>query len=521
MRIRFLALTVLSLLLASCGVLPQARPNTTQDPPAIEAPTATSAQAPSPTAAPAVPVVLIMDASGSMQEADVAGGTTRMAAAQEAAKKFVAGVPAGTPVALVSYGDRTPEDAPKQQGCTDVSVKVPLGPPSETFGPAVDGLRPTGWTPITAALTQAVQLVPEGPAHIVLISDGEETCAPPEPCEVAGKATAQRPGLVVSVIGLRASSAQLACIARAGKGVYVTADNADQLNRRLEAVRDPGKAAIQLSPQGASGIAPGRPLKEIRALHPDFPAVQPVPGQIVEVVWRDCRWGFDDQQILQAITVDGALTIDGIRVGDPAAAANVLGRPVKTEPAPQGEWRYYVADRATKRAWRLQVANDRIIRIVLCACLPEEPVTLDNAVLDTTGFGPIKVGMRASELQPRGWARMGTCGWEATPALTDRGVSFAPSGDTVVEVSLTGPGPQTRSGARVGMTYAQVRAIYGNKLEKEMKDGNGGPFEIAIVRADNREIVFTKAWDRQPYTDSTRIETIAARPYSKDMYGGC
>jgi hypothetical protein len=525
-RLRVIIVLLMSLLLTSCGLIPSLPTfGTGEQSPAAPRTNAPEAS-PSPTAPAPVPVVLIMDASGSMEEADVAAGdVTRMAAARDAAKRFVAGLSAGTPVGLVSYGDRTPEDVPKEQGCTDVSVKVPLGPASESFGVALDGLNPTGWTPISAALTQAIEMVPQGPAYVVLVSDGEDSCAPPEPCEVTRSALDQHPGLVVSTIGVRASSPQLACIARAGKGVYVTADSADQLTRRLEAVRDPSKAAVQLSPQGASGIAPGKKLSEIRERYPDFPEVRAVAGQTVEVVWRECRREFDDQLVLRAIVADGASTIDGIRVGDPISVAAVLGQPVKTETASPGEWRYYVADRAAKLAWRLQVENDRITRIVLCTCLPDPPATLENAVLDTSGLGPIKIGMTWEQLRRNGWLQVSP---HCPPALVtsklleSRGVGLRQdSDDRLLDISLWTPHYATRSGARVGMTFGQLEQIYGSKLEQETKEGYQ-PYLVAMVRADGREIVFAPDYTTQALTSSTRIEIITVRPYSNVyMYDGC
>jgi hypothetical protein len=52
---------------------------------------------------------------------------------------------------------------------------------------AVATLTPTGWTPIGPALLKAAGDLDggDGPRRIVLISDGEDTCQPLDPCEVA------------------------------------------------------------------------------------------------------------------------------------------------------------------------------------------------------------------------------------------------------------------------------------------------------------------------------------------------
>lgn len=515
---------VLSALISGCaGLLPtlptSGSASETAPGPAGAAEPEQPAASESPQQPTAVPVVIVLDASGSMRETDVSDGqATRMDAARDSAKKFVAGLPAGTSVALVTYGDQTPEDAPLEQGCGDVSVKVPLEPAGDSFGAALDGLNPTGWSPIAKALGQAFELVPQGPASVVLVSDGDESCAPPEPCEVTRAAVEKSPELVVSTIGVRASSTELACIARAGNGVYVTADSADQLSRRLEAVRDPNKAATQLSNQGANGIAPGQQLSDIRTRFPDFPEVQTTPGQSVEVVWRDCRWEFNDQQVLTAISPEDSGTIDGIRVGDPISAAAVLGDPVKTE----GQWRYYVADRTAKLAWRLQVENDTITRIVLCACLPDPPLTLDNATLDTSGLGPIKLGTTIAQATRNGWMRDSPdCpGFQIeSQLLEDRGVTLRHDGGRIIDIGLRTDYYATRSGARVGMTVGELRRLY-PRLEQEVKKGYQ-PYPVVFVRSGDRE-VFAPRSETTAITDSTRITHITARSYSEYyMYDGC
>lgn len=324
--------------------------------------------------------MLVLDASGSMDNADMSGGGDRMTAAREAAKLFVDALPAGARVALVTYGDQTPEDAPlDESSCADVSVKLPLGEDRDGVGPVLDSLKPSGWTPISAALTKASELVPAGErASMVLVSDGEDACAPPDPCDTAAGLVAKNTELAISTIGVRAHSGQLACIADRGRGISVTADSAAQLARRLPALSDPATAAEQLSANGAQRIRPGTAYAAIKEQHPDFPDLPASGDDVIRVTWRNCEWEFDAQAVLQGIVLKQGATIDGISMQDPADVLDGLGTPVKVEPGDGGDVRYYAADERLKLAWKVTVVGGRVTAIVLCACLPVAPCPPPN-----------------------------------------------------------------------------------------------------------------------------------------------
>lgn len=311
--------------------------------------------------------VLIMDASGSMRKSDVGTGT-RMTAAQDAAAKFVSSLPSGSKVGLVSYGDKTLEEAPKSAGCSDVSVAVPLGTDAAKVTEAAKALKPVGWTPIAKALQTAAAQAKGGPLNVVLVTDGEDSCAPPDPCETAASLVSRDAGLTISAIGLKASSDQLSCIAAKGKGYFVTASNSAQLARRLEALRDPQAAAGKLSPSGVRSITPGQLADDIRKAHPDFPQV--ADGTQVRVVWAGCTWVFSAKGVLISIELgDSASTIDGLAAGDAASALSVLGTAVSTSTSGGVETRIYPADERLGLGWKVQIKDGRIITIVLCTCL--------------------------------------------------------------------------------------------------------------------------------------------------------
>ncbi len=187
------------------------------------------------------PTMLVLDGSGSMKQADPTSGT-KMDAAKTALRRFIGSAPAQAQVGLTVYGTRTgSSDAEKPQGCQDVQV---LSPPRAIDKPAltaaVDGIQPSGYTPIGTALRTAADALPDtGARAIVLVSDGEDTCAPPDPCEVARELTAQGATVVVHAVGFAVdakSRAQLTCIAQVTGGTYTDAPDGKTLERILPRV---------------------------------------------------------------------------------------------------------------------------------------------------------------------------------------------------------------------------------------------------------------------------------------------
>ncbi len=86
---------------------------------------------------------------------------------------------------------------------------------------------------------------------------------------------------------------------------------------------------------------------------------------VVEVVWVDCVYRFDETGVLVEITT-GLPTIDGIAAGDSESVIGpILGQPVQTD----GNTRLYVADETQGWAWRVTIENGKITRITLCRCL--------------------------------------------------------------------------------------------------------------------------------------------------------
>ncbi|MEV0299360.1 VWA domain-containing protein [Nocardia sp. NPDC050710] len=187
------------------------------------------------------PTMLVLDASGSMLAADPGGGT-KIDAAKNAVRTFIGAAPAASKVGLSVYGTGTGStDAEKTAGCKDVKVlrnAETIDRPALTS--AVDGITPSGYTPIGAALRTAAQALPkDGPRSIVLVSDGLDTCAPPDPCEVARELNKQGNQIVAHAIGFGvddASRAQLTCIAQTTGGTYTDAADGKTLEQVLPRV---------------------------------------------------------------------------------------------------------------------------------------------------------------------------------------------------------------------------------------------------------------------------------------------
>ncbi|WP_182346763.1 vWA domain-containing protein [Tomitella gaofuii] len=455
---------------------------------------ATGGAAGTTTAQRSIPTALIIDASGSMKENDAPG--PRIDAAKHAADSLVAGLPARNDFTLLAYGTRTgsaPED--KAKGCVDVTTLIPLGPLDAAAATrSIDAITPSGYTPIAAALTQAAnQLPPSGDQAIVLVSDGEDSCGTP-PCDVATDLHSRRPALTISTIGFRTGGDgddDLSCIAAATGGLFVTADNADQLTTRLQATRDLDSARTALTSTGRDGVEIGHSAGEIRSVANDLP---PVPGSgTVQVVWRDCDLTFTDGVLTAIAPHDGGRTIDGIHPGSTVGdAASLYGRPVHSQTNADGtRTLVFAADSDAGTGFQAIADGEgegaRITTIVLCACLPETAPASSSAphssapassaaaaaapdptALTFGGTAQIQAGMSTQDLSATGLVgavtRSVTC--DSYPLNgSDEVVVLAKNG-TVLGVSSmyrTGqasPSVHTAEGVRGGDTAGDVRRVY-------------------------------------------------------------
>jgi len=214
-----------------------------------------AAVVPAPARAAGPALVIVLDASGSMNER-APSGRTRLAEAKSAIRSVVQTLPAGAAVGLRVYGSRVGSTlADKAAGCRDSALVVPVGPlDASRFTAAVDGVVARGWTPIGYALQEAGKDVAGADERtVILVSDGIDTCGDPEPCAVARSLAAAGVSTRIHTVGFAigsdaAARAQLACVARAARGTYRDASDAGSL---AAAVRAPAAVALRgFTPSG-------------------------------------------------------------------------------------------------------------------------------------------------------------------------------------------------------------------------------------------------------------------------------
>ncbi|MFB8244649.1 VWA domain-containing protein [Streptomyces sp. NPDC055952] len=220
-----------------------------------------------PTGQDAPKVDLVLDVSGSMRARDI-DGRSRMAAAKQAFNEVLDATPEGVELGIRTLGaDYRGDD--RRTGCKDTAQLYPVGPLDRTEAKtAVATLSPTGWTPIGPALLKAAGDLDggDGSKRIVLISDGEDTCAPLDPCEVAREIAAKGIGLTIDTLGLVPTaklSRQLSCIAEATGGTYTSVQHqeelTDKVNELVDRAADP--VVTPVPAEGAAACAQARTLE--------------------------------------------------------------------------------------------------------------------------------------------------------------------------------------------------------------------------------------------------------------------
>lgn len=192
-------------------------------------------------------LLLILDASGSMDRLDE-NGVRLIDGAKQALLDLMDGLPDDVLVGLRVYGHRYPNTDPVN-GCTDTELVVPVGPlDRNVIADAIGNFDAMGFTPIGLSLQEAAQDFPPDVSTkaVVLVSDGEDTCAPPDPCEIAGELFSSGVFVRIETVGLvlgdDAARSQLQCIAEATGGAYHDVGTIDLLGQELGAIAD---AAIE------------------------------------------------------------------------------------------------------------------------------------------------------------------------------------------------------------------------------------------------------------------------------------
>jgi Ca-activated chloride channel homolog len=183
--------------------------------------------------------MIVFDASGSMSATDFPGGIeTRIGRVRNALSRFLPRVSSTRNLGLVVYGP-----GPNANDCQNVELRFG---PTPNAGPKiqaqVDRLVPAGRTPLTTAVRSAASALgsPETPGAVVLLTDGEETCAG-DPCELGREIARKRPNTVVHVIGYKLQSLDgnrplsgASCLADETGGYSLSAESIDDLVQAFE-----------------------------------------------------------------------------------------------------------------------------------------------------------------------------------------------------------------------------------------------------------------------------------------------
>jgi len=142
-----------------------------------------------------------------------------------------------------------------------------------------------------------------------------------------------------------------------------------------------------------------------------------------------------------------------------------------------------------------------ILALIALALAGEQSVTLH-------GVGDLRIGMPAAELRQRG-ARMepnpleeGDCNYWYLPGRD--GLAFMVVGGRVVRIDIQNSAYRTVSGAHVGMSEAEVRAIYGPamRVEPHPYTGPEGHYLVYRARAEPYGLIF------ETHYETGRAETM-------------
>ena len=222
---------------------------------------AASAQQPQPmptnpaqASAKTVNVELIFDSSGSMAQ-EVSPGVTRIEAAKEVLNDVIDAIPEreGINVGFRVYGhEGSNREEDREESCRSTELVVPIeGVNKDRLRDAVASYQPVGWTPITLSLQEAAEdFSSPGESEvnaIVLVTDGLETCGG-DPCAAAAALAEGEVDVTTYVIGFglaQEEQATLQCIADAGGGLNLGADNAEELNAALFTVLEELQVVVQ------------------------------------------------------------------------------------------------------------------------------------------------------------------------------------------------------------------------------------------------------------------------------------
>ena len=198
--------------------------------------------------------ILVYDVSNSMW--GQIDSVSKVEIARKVIGEIVADWEPGAELGLVAYGHRREAD------CSDIETVIPVGPvDAAAFSATVNSLVPRGRTPLTDAVRAAAQELQytDRPSTVILVSDGIESCEA-DPCALADELEATGLGFTAHVIGFDVASIEdqreLSCLAENTGGLYLTAENAEELTAAFRTVAAPPPPMVLIeAAEAASGPA--------------------------------------------------------------------------------------------------------------------------------------------------------------------------------------------------------------------------------------------------------------------------
>lgn len=462
-------------------------------------------------------LVVVVDGSGSMGKRDVA--PNRMTAAKRAAVAVVRSLPVNTRVGLIAYGTRSSNrDEDRDESCKDIRTLSAVRTLNEDYRASlvgkINGIEPSGFTPIARSMERAVLSLPDRRGTVIIVTDGEETCAPPEGCATARALKDKYPDITVSTVGLTIGlSEQLACIANATGGLFVTADDTSELERRLGVVTAQPTNVTLLTPSGYGPAQLGATYDDLAGVLDGFPALddgRQVAGlwnlrNLTRITYDSAYYYFADDQRLVGIQPFRPITVDGVTLDSTSADVKELyGEPTQV----QGRTALYTASRQTAAGYLMTYDGNpernrsTVAAVILCLCVPRETPTSTTTttslppvdtvpplvLLTASGYGPAVLGESYDQLAAE---LDGLPSWNDStehPGLWDLGglrqlrvgdVTYVFDGDRVL-VGVQPDAPVTVDGIDLGTTAGEVADIYGAPVDVR---GRQGLYPAAVASA--------------------------------------
>ena len=182
-------------------------------------------------------ILFIVDFSNSMNEK--INGTKKINMVLDTMQELLPELPTEKRVGLRVYGHKGGYLVPGM-ACKASSLIVPMVKNSaSSIQSALFSLKPTGWTPITYSLKQAVNsdfAGVKGPKRIILLTDGGENCDE-SPCDYVMELQKTRQDIFIDVIAFniydQEANNQLKCTALVTSGKFYSANTAAELLNSL------------------------------------------------------------------------------------------------------------------------------------------------------------------------------------------------------------------------------------------------------------------------------------------------